>query len=539
MQGKVLLLSKDAVKPWLKCLHFSPLTWASKPTDEGFDPMGRTCFNLSCGGSKSVNHGTDVEASDVCYPLQRLPDIRCICELASRQRQHHGESELGGVTVDAFKAYTQFQNSVETSKLFATYLLFPLKVVVAIYLVGAFGYTRAGHIYCLFARAISFHHNLGKPICASVTYIDDGVLISPSPVLMTEVDHYCEGVKSVFGPDACNPKKTKLHGQDLIALGWHFTLRYDVWKVTPKPRAIKKMFAAVFVWIPPGVTRIENELLHKVLSILSWYLKALPAGSAFLASIFACLDQGSSPRRWTCLTPAAVMDLDWLRGIVLAARMDPLLLAASISHLRRDLCPSLVMFTDASTSFGGGGLLQDKDGVEICRGQISWSKEEIDLITNACLSINVLEYFTMTYFILMWGVHLKGMVVRAWCDNTAAVSWLIRMRGCSKSTASLGIVRVLSLFCQINDIALCPAHIAGTDNNVADALSRFPLQERTEELPNSEGAGWWTSCGRKDACRELLRISVLEPERLQSLNLLSVLRSLACAPGPDFVSTSN
>jgi hypothetical protein len=49
-------------------------------------------------------------------------------------------------------------------------------------------------------------------------------------------------------------------------------------------------------------------------------------------------------------------------------------------------------------------------------------------MTNACLSINILEYLTM-YFILYFiyvGVHLKEMVVRAWCDNTAAVLWFIR-----------------------------------------------------------------------------------------------------------------
>jgi hypothetical protein len=443
-----------------------------------------------------------------------------------QQREYYGEDvELMGATVDVSKAYTQYQNSVKTSKLFSTYLKFEEGDVVAIYLVGVFGFTRAGHIYCLFARAIDFLHNAGRPIPASVTYIDDGILVGPQAVLDSDVPAYCEIVTSVFCPDACNRKKTRMHGRELVALGWMFQLRSDIWRVSPKPRAIRKIFAALFLWIPPGMVKVENEMLRRVVSLLSWYLRAIPSGTAFLASLFACLDQGANSRRWTSLSHFAILDLDWLRGLSLASMKDASLFSSSIHHLRERLSPTLVMWTDASTSFGGGGVLRDLNGSELARGQMKWSDEEQDMMLNLGVSINVLEFFTAVYFVLLWGQLLRGKVVRVWCDNTSAVAWLVKMRGSSKTMASLGIVKVASLYCQLLDIVLCPSHIAGADNVDADSLSRYLVQERSG-LPISEGESESRNYDRQTACRRLLTMSVLEPERLHSQELLAVLSAL-------------
>jgi hypothetical protein len=128
------------------------------------------------------------------------------------QRELHGDEPLHGAAVDVSKAYTQYQNSVATSKMFGTFLQFGKEEVLAVYLVGAFGYTRAGHIYCLFARAIDHLHNNNRSIPASVTYIDDGILVGPQSTLGQDVVCYCSGVTAIFGPEACNEKKTKNSG---------------------------------------------------------------------------------------------------------------------------------------------------------------------------------------------------------------------------------------------------------------------------------------------------------------------------------------
>ena len=148
------------------------------------------------------------------------------------------------------------------------------------------------------------------------------------------------------------------------------------------------------------------------------------------------------------------------------------------------------------------------------------------MITHIGVSINVLEYFTAVYFVLFWGRMLKGTVVQVWCDNTAAVSWLLKMRGQEKSLSTLDIVKIISLYCQPADIVICPYHIAGVDNVDADMLSRYDVQELNEP-PTIEGEEGSKSFERQAACRQLLTTSVLEPERLHSLGLLDTLSRLA------------
>jgi hypothetical protein len=58
------------------------------------------------------------------------------------------------------------------------------------------------------------------------------------------------------------------------------------------------------------------------------------------------------------------------------------------------------MWTDASTSFGGVGVLRDSQGKELAHGQMTWTEEEHAMLTHLGVSINVLEFFTAVYFIL-------------------------------------------------------------------------------------------------------------------------------------------
>jgi hypothetical protein len=48
------------------------------------------------------------------------------------------------------------------------------------------------------------------------------------------------------------------------------------------------------------------------------------------------------------------------------------------------------MWTDASTSFGGGGVLRDSQGTELAHGQMTWTEEEHVMFTHLGVSINVL-----------------------------------------------------------------------------------------------------------------------------------------------------
>ena len=63
------------------------------------------------------------------------------------------------------------------------------------------------------------------------------------------------------------------------------------------------------------------------------------------------------------------------------------------------------------------------------------------------VSINVLEFFAVVYFVLIWRHELKGYIVRTNCDNSATVSWLARMRACGKSPVSEALMKLFALVC--------------------------------------------------------------------------------------------
>ena len=88
----------------------------------------------------------------------------------------------------------------------------------------------------------------------------------------------------------------------------------------------------------------------------------------------------------------------------------------------------------AATSLGGGDripLVDAGDGSAGHVGQVLWSEEERLLFGAADLEatdINVLEFVTAILTVVSERVLLRGRVVRINVDNTAAISWLNKLR---------------------------------------------------------------------------------------------------------------
>jgi len=83
--------------------------------------------------------------------------------------------------------------------------------LIVIYLVGVFGFIISGSVYCTLGAAIEFKHNVGQPTPRSLTYIDDGIVISPSERI-DESREQCQCIQlvvDIFGPDGVNEKAIK------------------------------------------------------------------------------------------------------------------------------------------------------------------------------------------------------------------------------------------------------------------------------------------------------------------------------------------
>jgi hypothetical protein len=154
-EGRAVAFSLDALlaTPFIYDLHCSPLIWAPKQDK----PKGRICLHLSkrTKNYESVNYSINRDLAGVAYPLDPLPLLGDIAELACGQRDENPGVQLGGGTIDIKDGYHQFAQTVHSAKRVATQLRVPKPdgaagwmILVVIYLVGIFGHAIAGNIFC-------------------------------------------------------------------------------------------------------------------------------------------------------------------------------------------------------------------------------------------------------------------------------------------------------------------------------------------------------------------------------------------------------
>ena len=454
--------------------------------------------------------------------------------MACEQRDLFPGEQLSGANVDVTAAYTQGPQSAATAKLHATQLsvLSETKkwiTIIVIYLVGIFGFTRAGHVYCTFASTIDQAHNDSQPARRSRTYIDDGILISPERLIDDSLEAYIALVVALFGLDGANKEKIKKWPDRVEAIGWVLDLR--TWLATPKKKGLDKMLVYLFDRISPGTRTASTKDIERLVGLLSWYTPGIPAGSSFLGSLFACKSRGYYKVK---LSPLAIHDLNWWRAIALLAYQQPDLLGANIDYLRRVKTPSIFLRTDASSLTGGGGYLSttyDGPPMDLPGGAIRWTRQEIAAFIDMGISINVLEYFTAVYYIMLWLPQTRGQLVMLEVDNTSAVSWILSKRA-SRNASSDVIAKLFSLFCLSHNIHVECSHIRGVDNTIADfrsrALDLLP-QDADEAIVHGTKSERWS---RTDACRRLLYLCVTKPEEMHGQALLNALTDLAGSHGP-------
>jgi hypothetical protein len=137
----------------------------------------------------------------------------------------------------------------------------------------------------------------------------------------------------------------------------------------------------------------------------------------------------------------------------------------------------LQLFTDASGGIGCGGFFQGK------WFQGRWPKE----LKPECRSIAWMELFPIIVAVTLWGALLKGKRIIIRSDNVSVISIINRQT--SKCPVIMRLVRFLVLQCLKLNITFTGRHIAGKNNNIADALSRFQVRRFAELAPEADKLG--------------------------------------------------
>ena len=538
VKGQILAIPLSAFsKDEIRQLHSQPYLLASKFDIKGKPTStGRLCLDGSNGGCKSRNASIDQKLLDETYRPEVLTNASELSEAACVIRDRHPTEKIYGTMIDVTNAYGQNLQSVATAKTCCSLVKTVVEgseiVVVCIYAEMVFGGTESGAAYALLGRAINWAHN--RAYRQSARYVDDHSLINAASKIEQSEVLCVRIITALFGRFGVNPKKLIRYEEDLISIGWEFNLRRDVWTVKPKPKGIRKLFAAVFLHIAVGQKVVKAKLMEEVVGVLNHYLRVIPLAETSIKSLYACMDY-SGYHRDCKLSDAAQDDLTWLRAVILICMSQPDLVSISIDHLRLHPVVEAYIKTDAATSTGGGGALSDhpEEGkLTLCEERIRWSELEFNIFQAQGVSINVLELFAGIYHVLLWGNRLRGKVVKLFIDNTSAVSWLNNRRGNVKSVGGIALLRVLSVYCMIAKIRIICEHIPGVENILADKLSRdlfIVVQDTKEDI--TEDKNWWRDLSRKACCRKLLKIAIVEPEKLHLRSLLEVVQHLLSIHG--------
>ena len=153
-----------------------------------------------------------------------------------------------------------------------------------VFLVGMWGFTRAGHIYNVLGSAIHEKHNKGLKQLRSLTYIDDGILVSPATMMKDSIKDYVQCITQLMGIGGINNDKFMHWQQRVEAIGWEFN--FITWRITPKNKGLAKLLILLYETTRVGFNHISEKDLESLTVSLAWYSAAIPDGAtSFLASL--------------------------------------------------------------------------------------------------------------------------------------------------------------------------------------------------------------------------------------------------------------
>ena len=201
------------------------------------------------------------------------------------------------------------------------------------------------------------------------------------------------------------------------------------------------------------------SLWLSLLGVLSSLAHLVPGGRLRMRSLQLCLHrswdrldlQAPVPVSWVCL-----QDLQWW------LHLPRLSSGVSLSQVS----PDLHFWSDAS-DVGWGAHLER----QVASGL--WDSGQ------AALSINARELLAVHLGLRQFQSSLRGMTVAVFCDNTTAVAYL-RKEGGTRSPLLNSLAQEILRWTESLSIRLAPQFLPGSQNVLADALSR------PHQLPHSE-----------------------------------------------------
>ena len=211
-------------------------------------------------------------------------------------------------------------------------------------------------------------------------------------------------------------------------------------------------------------TRCTQRELQSLAGHLQHASSVVRPGRSFIRRLYDLQASVSKPHHHIHLSTGIRSDLAWWRTYLEQWN------GVSFLSVCVPCSPSTSFESDASGSWGAGAVWQQH------WFQLPWESRQEKL-----QNIATLELVPIVISAAVWGKHWQGQTVRCRCDNQAVVHALTS-RSC-RDPNLMHLLRTLFFFEAHFHFSLQADHIPGTDNSLADDLSRGNLHSFLQRCP--------------------------------------------------------
>ena len=211
--------------------------------------------------------------------------------------------------------------------------------------------------------------------------------------------------------------------------------------------------------------KVRLQELQSLIGLLNFATTVITPGRAFLRRFYDLTQGVTNPHHFIQLSSEAKADLRvWLTFL---SSFN------GVYFFRNEIWENSVklkLFTDAAGSLGFGAIF----GNAWCYGR--WPDQWLHR------NIAILEFFPIVLSLCLWGDKMRNHSILFFTDNEALVH-VINKQSCHDKVLMV-FVRKLVLVCLEYNILFKAKHIPGTQNILADSLSRLQVQTFKQLAPS-------------------------------------------------------
>lgn len=427
--------SHDPFKP--NFLSVSPLQTVAK---KGSNLARRIVVDLSFPPKFSINSGISKDTyldAEITFQLPSIDDF-------ARILQHKGRGSFM-FKRDLSRAYRQIPIDP------FDYNLLGIMWRDSFYFdtVLPFGLRSAAFICQRVTSALSFIQI--KDGFESVNYIDDfgGAESSLERALQA-----FDNLKKIFQKAGVSESTEKAvpPAQIMTFLGIGFDTRSMTMFVSESRLLELKDLSFLFL----NAKKLTKTQLQSIIGKLMFAAKCVPAARVFMNRLFNALRKLHRSSHHVRITADLKKDLFWwskfLPDFNGRSLIPEVFWSETDSLIQCDACLS-----------GAGAVFQS----------MAFHAEFPEFIMKQQLHINALEFLTLIVALKLWAHQIPGKKISLFCDNMATVQ--VINSGFSRDLFMQTCLRELVFVLSVNNVQIRACHITGSENRLADFLSRWHL----------------------------------------------------------------